>query len=213
MKMQEKQDKERQSKLKQYVGDMLSLEDHIANAVERQLEEKHLQEHSVEARRIIQTIQQHTRMHHKHLEEQLAALGGDSSSPIKDSVSAVLGAAAGLYDKIRTEEVSKMLRDNYTALNLACISYTMLHTTGLALGEQRVADLALRHLQHYTQIVMDINQAMPQIVVEEFQHDELPVNQMAGQQAVQNTQQAWQPSGSMGGSQSGMGQSGTGRKV
>jgi ferritin-like metal-binding protein YciE len=203
MKMDGKMDKEREKTLKQYVGDMLSLEDHIANAVERQLNEKHLQDHSPEVRRIIQQIQQHTRMHHDHLADHLKAMGGDTSSPVKDTVSSVLGVAAGLYDKVRSEEVSKMLRDDYTALNLACISYTMLHTTGLALSDPRVADLALRHLQHYTQIVMDINKIMPQLVVEEFQHDELPVNAMAIQQALQNTQQAWQPS-TTGSSQSSM---------
>lgn len=199
MKMNNKMDEQREKTIKQYVGDMLSLEDHIANAVKRQLDEKHLQDHSPEARRIIQQIEQHTKMHNQHLEDHLKALGGDASSPVKDTVSSILGAAAGMYDKIRSEEVSKMMRDNYTALNLACISYTMLHTTGLALNDQRTADLALRHLQHYTQLVMDINRIMPQLVVEEFQHDELPVNAMAAQQALQNTQQAWQPSPTAGG--------------
>lgn len=187
-------DKQRIETLKQYVGDMIGVEDHINKAVDRQLHEKHLKDHSAEARRIIRNIHEHTQKHHQHLQDHLKALGGDASTPLKDGVTAVLGAAAGLYDKMRSEEVSKMLRDDYTALNLACISYTMLHTTGLALNDPRTAELALRHLQHYAQIVMDINQAMPQLVVEEFKHDELPVSPTAAQQSLQNTQDAWQPS-------------------
>jgi hypothetical protein len=40
-----------------------------------------------------------------------------------------------------------MLRDDYTALNLAAIGYHMLHTTGMGLQNQATADLALRHLK------------------------------------------------------------------
>jgi ferritin-like metal-binding protein YciE len=203
--------KERNETLQQYVGDMISVEKHINQAVERQLEEKHLQDHTAEARRIIQEIQQHTKAHAKHLETHLESLGGDASSPIKEGISAILGAAAGMYDKLRTEEVSKMLRDNYTALNLACISYTMLHTTGLALNDQKTADLALNHLKHYTQIVMNINETMPKLVIEELQHDKLPVNQAMTQKAVDNTQKAWQPSS--GGNSQGSSKMGNGQRM
>ena len=46
-----------------------------------------------------------------------------------------------------------MLRDDYTALSLAAISHTMLHTTGLALQNQPLADLAQRYLKDITPII------------------------------------------------------------
>ena len=49
--------------------------------------------------------------HIEHLERHLKTIGGNTSSPVKSAVSAVAGVAAGLYDKVRDEQVSKMLRD------------------------------------------------------------------------------------------------------
>jgi len=87
-----------------------------------------------------------------------------------------------------------MLRDDYTALNLATIGYTMLHTTGLALNDQATADLALRHLREYTSIVMEINQVIPSVVVAELRDDGGVINESVVQDAVANSQMAWQPS-------------------
>ena len=106
----------------------------------------------------------------------------------------VMGTLAGLYDRLRSESVSKMLRDNYTALNLAAISYTMLHTTGLALQDQATAELALRHLRHYAEMVIEINRIIPRIVVEDLRQDVTIHENGTAQRAIENTQQAWQPS-------------------
>ena len=46
-----------------------------------------------------------------------------------------------MIDKIRAEELSKDLRDDYTALNLSAISYVMLITTSLACGDRETAEL------------------------------------------------------------------------
>jgi hypothetical protein len=87
-----------------------------------------------------------------------------------------------------------MLRDDYTALNLATVGYTMLHTTGLALNDQATADLALRHLREYTSIVMEINQVIPSVVVADLREDGGVIDESAVQMAVANTQKVWQPS-------------------
>ena len=54
-------------------------------------------------------------------------------------VVALLGAAAGAIDAVRSEKVSKDLRDNYTALSLGNISYVMLISTALACAQSCVA--------------------------------------------------------------------------
>ena len=196
--------KERSDVLQKYVSDMIAVEDHISNAVSRQTEHEDVYKHHPQARQIIQSIAQMTEQHAQHLKQHLEAIGGDPAKGIKEIATSALGAVAGMYDKVRNETVSKMLRDDYTALNLAAVSYTMLHTTGLALQDQRTADLALRHLEHYADIIMQINQIIPNVVVADLRDDVPMINEAAIQQAMQNTQSAWRPS-SDGGSYQGTG--------
>ncbi len=194
MSTQEKAMQARSDTLQQYVSDMIAIEEHIANAVKRQAEDKDVL-NNPQASRIIQNILQYAEQHSQHLKQHLESIGGDPAKGIKEVATSALGAVAGMYDKIRSEQVSKMLRDDYTALNLAAIAYTMLHTTGLALQDQGTASLALRHLQHYTPIIMELNQIIPSVVVAELKDDGLNVIEGSAQQAVNNTQNAWKPSG------------------
>jgi ferritin-like metal-binding protein YciE len=207
MNNQDKTLKERNDTLQKYVSDMIAVEDHIATAVKRQAEHEEIYKHHPQASQIINNIAQMTEQHAKHLESHLQSMGGDNAKGLKEVASAALGAVAGMYDKVRTESVSKMLRDDYTALNLAAVSYTMLHTTGLALHDQRTADLALQHLKHYTSIIMQINQIIPNVVVNDLRNDVPSVNESSIQQAMQNTQDAWKPS-SDGGSYQNLGSTG-----
>lgn len=184
---------ERMNTLQKYVSDMIAVEQHIGDAVRRQVEDKEVYQHNPAAGRIINQIDQMTKQHEQHLEQHLKTLGGDTGKGLKEVAAGALGVIAGLYDKVRNEKVSKMLRDDYTALNLAAVGYTMLHTTGLALQDQSTADLALRHLDHYSSIIMEINQIIPQVVVEDLRNDVPILNESSAQQAITNTQQAWKP--------------------
>ena len=128
MSTQEKAMQARSDTLQQYVSDMIAIEEHIANAVKRQAEDKDVL-NNPQASRIIQNILQYAEQHSQHLKQHLESIGGDPAKGIKEVATSALGAVAGMYDKIRSEQVSKMLRDDYTALNLAAIAYTKLHTT------------------------------------------------------------------------------------
>src|SRR3954468_21600247 len=134
--------------LQKYVSDMAAVEEHISSAVQRQIKDEKLAKHASQAARVINNIAQISAHHEQELQTHLQAIGGDAAKGIKEVTTAALGSIAGLYDKMRSEAVSKMVRDDYTALNLATMSYTMLHTTALALNEPRTAALALRHLQN-----------------------------------------------------------------
>lgn len=191
---QEKTVKKRADLLQHYVSDMVAVEEQISSAAKRQLDDSHLRDHSQDATRIIQNIAQMAEQHERHLRDHLQNLGGDPASGIKEAATNVMGTLAGLYDRLRSESVSKMLRDNYTALNLAAISYTMLHTTGLALQDEATAELALRHLRHYAEMVIEINRIIPRIVVEDLRQDVTIHENGTAQRAIENTQQAWQPS-------------------
>jgi ferritin-like metal-binding protein YciE len=183
-------DKDRVDVLQQYVSDMLALERHIHEAVRRQKNDKHVLQHP-EASQLINEIEETLDEHIEHLEQHVSLLGGEPTKPVKDTVAAVAGIAAGLYDKVRSEEVSKMLRDDYTALNLAAMSYITLHTTGLAMGDPRTADIALHHLRHWAPLIMRITQVIPSVVVKELADDGATVSPTIAQEAVRNTQTVW----------------------
>ncbi|MBC8120239.1 MAG: hypothetical protein H7Y22_00190 [Gemmatimonadaceae bacterium] len=181
---------ERMDTLQQYVSDMLALERHIFEAVKRQTDDDHTK-YLPEATRLIGKIEGMLGGHISETEQHLSSLGGDSGSPVKDAVAAVTGIAAGLIDKVRSNTVSKMLRDDYAALSLDAMGYTMLHTTGLALQHSPTADLALRHLYDLTPLIVEISEVIPLVVAKELLDDGETVDASVGPEAVRNTQKTW----------------------
>ena len=133
-------DKHRQT-IADYVSDMAALESHIEEALDRQLiEVKDDPDASAAVRDFHDMVKQH-RDRLKALEEET---GKTIGTPIKEVGAALMGKAAGIIDLLRSEGISKGLRDDYAAFSLAAISYSMLHTTATALGDSRVASLAER---------------------------------------------------------------------
>ncbi len=175
-----------QETLQQYVSDMISLDKHILDAVDRQIEDKRTSNYP-ETQQVLTKIQSTLKGHIPGLEQLLSNLGGDSTSPVKKAVSAVAGLAAGTYDKIRTDTVSKMLRDTYTAMSLSAISYTMLHTTGQALKHPQSAELAVGYLKQVTPLIVEISEVVPLVVAHEIEDTDPAV----GKRAVKDTQKAW----------------------
>ncbi len=154
--------KEQHDTVRKYVADMLAVTKHIHEAIERQKDDKRVQA-DTNASQIVNRID-----------------GG-----------AVTGVLAGLYDKVRVDAVSKMLRDDYTALSLAAISQTMLHTTGLAMKEQSTASLAHGQLSDLTPLIVDLSELIPLVVARELANDGENVDTSVGPEARRNTQKAW----------------------
>ena len=73
----------------------------------------------------------------------------------------------------------------------------MLHTTALAVGERDVAELALRHLKDYAPLVIELGEAVPEIVVRELSTEGKVMGSAdAAAQAKQNACQAWEQAAS-----------------
>ncbi|GAC1314543.1 MAG: hypothetical protein NVSMB21_25870 [Vulcanimicrobiaceae bacterium] len=176
-----------------YLSDMLALERHIAQPVEAQLK-SHDHQSFGEAIRIVQRIKTVTDSHIAALEAQLKAVGGHAGSPVKSAWSALLGGGAAALNQVRKTKVSKSLRDDYTALGLSAISYTMLNTTALGLGDHATAQLAKRHLDDITPIIVDISKTMPTVVLQELRDDGENVAISAAQISEQQTGDSWSPS-------------------
>lgn len=182
---------ERQDTLQQYVSDMLAVERHILPALENQSKDDRYAKYPA-ARRLVNKIEAINRSHVDGLEQHLKYLGGDPASPVKSAVTAALGAAATFIEKIRTDPVSKNLRDDYTVLNLAAVSYTMLHTTGQALMDEQTADLAVNFLRDYTPLIAEINEIIPEVVVSELRDETELLDADAAKRAAKRTQEAWE---------------------
>jgi len=108
-------------------------------------------------------------------------------------VAAMFGLAAGVIGKMRTEEASKDLRDDYTAINHAIIAYEMMYTTALAAGDTTTADLCKRHWKDNAQFVMEINSFMPKLVLDELTQDGMSVQPDVLPMAQAAIHEVWQP--------------------
>jgi len=153
-----------------YLGDLHALESHGLQAIARQAEEVQSAEHP-EAHRAIQNFKKTIEDHVKAVETRLTALGGSTTSPIKDAAATVAGVAAGLYNKTRTEKVSKSLRDDYTFISHTAVAYLMFHTTSMSLGDDESARLAERNYRDAARMVMEIDHILPKVVIEELRQD------------------------------------------
>jgi ferritin-like metal-binding protein YciE len=177
-------DDKNQKTIADYIGDMVALESHIEEALDRQL--AMAKEHP-EAGAAVQRFHDMVKSNRDEVKAYQQEVGSTAGNPIKAAGSTVLGKAAGLIDKIRTEGVSKSLRDDYTAFNHAAIGYTMLHTTALALGDDRTATLAAKGLRGYASAVQEINHIIADVVVWELQKDD---HQLANPNAAAENRRA-----------------------
>jgi ferritin-like metal-binding protein YciE len=182
--------------LQTYVSDMLALERHIDQPLKAQLGMVDSARYP-EAKAAISQMFELCENHATALTACLAELGGHEASAIKSAWSSLLGFGAAAIDNVRKTKISKSLRDDYTALNLAAISYTMLHATAVGLSDASVAALAKRHLADYARCVMQVAQIMPTVVLAELRDGGENVATGAGEMIRQQTNEIWKDEASV----------------
>lgn len=176
-----------------HLADMNAVERHVLEAVQRQRENDKVRNH-IEVNTALIEVERVLNEHVDHLSRLSEEYGGDTENVLKKAITAAAGIAAGLYDQVRQDTITRMLRDDYTALSLVAMSYSAMHGFGLAINEQKIADVALAHLKHVTPLLVEISKLVPAAAVEETatDHDGFTVDATVGPQAVQNTQSAWE---------------------
>jgi ferritin-like metal-binding protein YciE len=172
----------------EYVSDILALEQHINAPVKSQLAST---EQYGTATTIVNEIATVSQRHIDALEARLDALGKPATHGVKSVWAQLVGGGAAALNQVRSTKVSKSLRDDYTALGLAAISYTMLHATASALGDTLTASLAKRHLDDITPIIVNISSEIPAIVLEELSADGEQVQITAAELTQSATKDAW----------------------
>jgi hypothetical protein len=172
-----------------YITDMLALEDHIEKALAGQLEDlKDYPEVLGELRQIHRQVEHHI-SDLKQLSDRRMA--GGAADLIKRAGSAVLGLGAAAIDLVRREGLPKNLRDDYTAFSLATIGYVMLYTTGLALDDREVADLARQHFTDYANAVTRLHNIVPAAAVRYLKEDGLPVHENVLPEISRTIEEVW----------------------
>ena len=183
--------KDNREAIRPYIADMVAVEKHILEAVERQRTDDDVKQFP-EALQIVGRIEGVLHSHIEGLESHIQGYeGSGAAAAVKGAVTGVLGAIAGLYDKVRKDPVSRALRDDYTALSLAAVSYSMLHATALGLSQGTVAELSLRNLKDLTPLLIELAQVIPPVVVKELSFEGYPIETGVGQLAARNTREAW----------------------
>lgn len=162
-------DEKGQKTIADYVGDIVALESHIEEALDHQLEST---KDDTNAHQSIQRFHDMVKANRDLMKAHQENVGSTGGNPVIEAGASVLGKAAGLIDKARAEGISKMLRDDYTAFNHAAISFTMLHTTALALGDQQTATMAAKGLRGYAGAIQEINHIISDSVVRELKNDD-----------------------------------------
>jgi ferritin-like metal-binding protein YciE len=177
-----------------YISDMLALEQHVATPLENQMNDSAVAAIPV-AQRAIREALDTVHRHIGKLEARLDAVGGHSGAGVKNAVSSAVGAAASAINNARKTEVSKNLRDDYTALCLTSAGYTMLHTTALGLGDTQTATLAQGHLADTAAAIMKISKSLPVAVLAELKDEGVNVDVTVAETAQRDAESAWKEGG------------------
>lgn len=177
-----------------YITDMLALEEHIAKAIDAQLADFRTEQ--PEFANTLATASTTTARHIGALEALKSARHIDSGSMVADAVkragSVVAGLGAAAIDFVRTEKLSKNLRDDYTAYSLASIGYQMLMTTAISLDDAEVTEHARRHFADYANVIMELSRAIPGAVIHDLREKGLPVNANAAELVKKEVQEIWE---------------------
>ncbi len=181
-----------QEAIASYITDMLALEQHIETAISGQIED--LGDDEPDFVRELRTVHSRCETHIATLEtiSDTRQSGGLSiAGAVKKAASAILGAGAASVDFVRAEKLPKNLRDDYTALSLACIGYVMLHTTAKSLGDEPVAQLAQTHLQNHAKCVITIHNLIPPAVMRYLRDESFSVRTDQLPEISRATQRVW----------------------
>jgi ferritin-like metal-binding protein YciE len=164
-----KTDKQINHTISDWLGDIVALEGHVEEAMDRQLD---LKSGSTSLTAAIQRFHDTIRDSKQRAVAYQKQYGSTAGNPIIKAGTNVLGKAAGMIDKMRNDSVSKALRDDYTAYNHVAIAYTMLHTTAMALGDDATTQFAEQGLRTYAGMVQELNHLIPEAVVIDIRDEE-----------------------------------------
>jgi ferritin-like metal-binding protein YciE len=177
--------------LRLYSSDLLELQRHIVDMVKDQTDQEEVRRYP-EVQQLVTRIQDTVGQHFNELEQGLESLGGEKSSLLKQAMGMVTETAMGIATKVEgSEKCSKVLRNNYVALDAASLGSLMLYTTAAAFSNDRIEEISGRHFNELSKLAVEIREMIPEIVVREFADQGYSVNSGVTEEVNQKAQQAW----------------------
>lgn len=177
-----------QTTLRKYASDLLSLQSLFISSLGKQLEADSL--HQKEAKELLNQIRDTLREQKPELEARLSHLGGNLKDSAKSKLAEFTGAATGMFDTVRNDPISKMLRDDYALLSMMIVGYKMLMTTAMAGNDEQLVKITEKHLNRLAQLITETSKVVPLVVASELELDPGRAGTI-GKQAVERTHRAW----------------------
>lgn len=146
---------------------MLALEEHLRVPLGAQREDADFAEYP-DVAALVTRMSSLCDTHVQTLRSALESIDKDASPGAKPAIAQIEGSVAATIEKLRSSKVGKALRDDYTTLSLCCINYGTMLATAKAIGNARIPQLAERHLRDYARAMLQIGEAMPEVVVQEL---------------------------------------------
>lgn len=178
-----------EEKLRDYSTDLYTLIKHTHKAVKTQQTSSKLT--NEKASTLLHDIDLALSNQVKSIDTMEGLLKSGTKSTIKETFVAFTGAIAGALETQRNDAVSKMLRDDYTALSMVASGYTMLHTAALGAENQELANFTKESLTQIAGLITRTSEVIPVVVAKE-----LDIENVA-EEAVSNTQECWNPENMM----------------
>ena len=180
-----------QDVLEQQLREQIALEEHLFKTIQEQVEDIRGEEFS-DARTLLQKTSEALELHFTPLNKLLDSLERVArSDKAKASSKNGSGVANHIIAESPRKSLSRVLRDDYSALNLVTISNTLLHATALALEAKEVASTALKHLENLAPLVVRIGELVPEVVTRELHSASPTIDLSIAKTALKNTQLIW----------------------
>jgi len=177
------------NRINTFITDLLSVEKHTLKAVKKQKDTDKVKADS-EAFEMLQQMEKTLAAQVNNLQQAAKKYGDESSKSLKSKLTGFLGTIAGLVDSARKDPISKMMRDNYTAVAMITAGNTMLKSTALAVDDEELQHIAGNHLKELARLTTEISRVLPLVVARELVDDRQEADRI-GKMAVEKTQKAW----------------------
>ncbi len=179
-----------------HISEQLALEETLYKVIEEQLELIAETDYP-DAKAILQKTHQLLEQSYSNLNSQLdkfeAAIKKEESSKpyLNGTTPPKTQVKATAKELPRQLLISKILRDDYSALNLITMGNTLLHTAALALEDEELATLALKHLSGLAPVVVRLGELLPEVVTRELKTEFQKIDANVAQLALNNSKLAW----------------------
>ena len=172
-----------------YLGDLIAVNRHCAEAIERQTTFE-VVAHDAGIVEVLRRVHAVLAAHRGGLENRLTELEGRAT--LREALTSVTGFLAGLYDRLRSDTLSRMLRDDFTALHFTYACQSMMITTAHACGDPLTAQLVARQQEDLPELMLKISDLLPVAVLGDLRRNNVSiVSTDAAAVAIEAMRKAW----------------------